>query len=237
MWSKPKNGRGPSLHRQARSGQAGFTLIELIVAIALSALVLLILLMGLRLGASALQEGDRQLAGLDRSLTIVQVIGQQVAAAVPRALMLKSEKGPVEQLSFRGDASEVRFLTRSSLVPDPGYGLWLARYQVVETNDGQQQLQGAEVPALDDDQWGAALVGPFTPLGPVEALGDPAERIVLSYLRPAEAGKPSDWVSEWGESKDKREDALPLAIRIQVWRNGYAGALTFQIPVRMVAAP
>ncbi len=237
MSSKLNSGRGPNLRRQPRSGQAGFTLIEMVVAISLSALVLLILLLGLRLGASALQEGDRQLAGLDRSLTIVQVMGQQVAAAVPRLVQVKGEMGPVAQLCFRGNASEVSFLTRASLVPDPSYGLWLARYQVVETDDGRQQLEATQIPALDDDQLQAALLGSFTPLGPVEALGDPAERILLSYLRPAEGGKPADWVGEWGEKKDEKAVELPLGIRIQVWRNGYAGALTFEIPARTVPTP
>lgn len=220
------------MQRRAHSRVAGFTLLEVVVAISLTAVVLLILMIGIRLGANALHQGDRQMAQLDRSIAIVQVIDQQVAASVPRVIMTKVDEKAENLLCFRGNSLGVRFLTRASLLSNLNYGLWLATYQVVETPDGQQQFLASEEPALDLPQLRAALLANGLAPGRTESLGDPASRIELSYLRPPALDKPSTWVSSWSSS----ETELPLAIRVQVWRESYAGALTFAIPVRQVAA-
>lgn len=228
MRSKRPNGPSSPRLRQTRKGASGFTLLEVIVAISLTAGVLLVLMIGIRLSANALHVGDRQLAKLDRSISIVQVFDQQVAAAVPRVIEMKVNEKPGEYLCFRGDSLGVRFLTRASLVSNLNYGLWLATYQVVETQDGQQQLLASEEPALDIPQLRTALLTNGLAPGRTEALGDPARRIVLSYLRPPTLDKPSAWVDAWPMD----EKQLPLGIRVQVWREAYAGALTFAIPVQ-----
>lgn len=217
-------------HRSGDACATGFTLLEVIVAMALTSALMLILAIGMRVGANALQAGDRRLTKLDRSLAIVEVIDEQVAGAVPRIVTVKTDNGPAQYLGFRGDAREVRFLTRVSLTHDMAHRLWLATYRVVEMQDGQEQLLTTETPVLDSDHLQAALVGAVAPAGPVESLGDPAKRIELSYLRPSTPGKPSEWVAEW--KPDEKE--LPMGIRVQVWREAYAGALTFAIPVREV---
>jgi prepilin-type N-terminal cleavage/methylation domain-containing protein len=212
---------------------AGFTLLEMIVALALASALMLVLVIGMRVSANALNAGDRRLTKLDRSLAIVDVINEQVAGAVPRIVMVKQENGQAPYLCFRGDAREVRFLTRVSLTHDMAHGFWLATYRVVELQDGQEQLLTSETPVLDSDHLQAALMGEVAPVGPAESLGDPAKRIELSYLQPSTPAKPSEWVAEWKPDKEKE---LPIGIRIQVWRDTYAGALTFAIPAREIEA-
>ncbi|HEV2386580.1 MAG TPA: prepilin-type N-terminal cleavage/methylation domain-containing protein [Candidatus Acidoferrales bacterium] len=274
MWSKPPNGPGgqirrasperargftlrewrrrPRLRRAGHENAGGFTLLEVVVALALSAALMTILLIGMRVGANALEAGDRRLTKLDRDLAIVQAIEGQVAGAVPRIVMVQQDQGQAPYLCFRGDSREVRFLTRVSLTHDMAQALWLATYRVVETGDGQQQMLASETPVLDRDHLQAALVGAvatggtvssqpaspgrrgdpaaLVPAGRVESLGDPAKRILISYLRPGTPSGPSQWVAEWKPD----ETELPMGIRVQVWRDTYAGALTFAIPVRKV---
>jgi len=189
------------------------------------------LLIGMRLGANALERGDQRLAQLDRSLTIVEVIDGQLVSAVPRFVLAKDDRGSTPYLCFRGEPRELRFLTRGSLFGDRSRGLWLATYRVVKTEDGREQLTAGETAMLDSAGLQAALLGTAAVVDRTATLGDPAERIVFSYLQPGVPPNPPEWVPEWNPGN---QQALPVGVRIQAWREGRVGELTFAIPVRTV---
>ncbi|HMK43695.1 MAG TPA: prepilin-type N-terminal cleavage/methylation domain-containing protein, partial [Dissulfurispiraceae bacterium] len=52
----------------------GFTLLELLVAIALLAVVVVVIVQAMRLGMRAIESGDRKIAGLERTRALLSVI-------------------------------------------------------------------------------------------------------------------------------------------------------------------
>jgi general secretion pathway protein J len=87
---------------------AGFTLIELLVALALTALVSLMLLHGIRLAATGFDRHTRQVARLDDRRSLDELLRRALASALPTG-------------SFAGQPDNVRFV---GLAEDSGPGLY-----------------------------------------------------------------------------------------------------------------
>ncbi len=227
MWSRPRNGRDARAVRQRHERTSGYTLLEVVVAVTLTAVLMAILLTGLRLGANAWHRGDEALTAHARRLAELESLSLQIASAVPRVLVLQSDGRPVRYVSFWGTRSEMRFLTRFSWARDRSRGLWLASHRVVETQANRQQLLISEVGVLDGEQLRRLFLREVPPVAGGEPLGEPAERIEFSYLQPSSARGAAGWVSEW---RAEEQDELPRAVRVQWRRNGNWQGFTFPIP-------
>ncbi len=216
---------------------SGFTLLEVVVATSLMALLLTTLFLGLRLGANAWRKGEAKLAEHARLLAGLELAEREVAGAVPRTLIDARDRTPVQLIAFRGSAQEARFLTRRSWQADRTRPLFMAVLSVVRSSDDDrtQRLTISEVPVADSAAMLAALSpGPFAVLPArlarprAEAIGDAADRIELQYLDPGAVEKPAQWTSEWTPEK---HDALPRALRI-VWTRGKEiQTTTFSVPM------
>lgn len=213
--------------RPHRSQQSGFTLLEVVVATTLMAVLMGILFSGLRLGANAWRRGNERLEAEARKLASVEVLNLQLAAAVPALLAGEGKSGRISYLSFRGSPQQLRFLTRTSWARDRSRGLWLVAYQVVATPAGQRQLVVSEAGISDGQQLLTAFLAEDVPSARSERLGEPAERIEFSYLQPSSTQGPSAWVPEW-RAEERRE--LPPGFQVRWWRGGRADTCTFVIP-------
>ena len=99
-------------HRQA--GEAGFTLIELVVALALVGLVSALSVQGIRLAALGLDRVSRQTERLDERRSLETVLRHSLGGA---ALLAADDGDP----AFAGTATRLTFL---SLADDAGIGLY-----------------------------------------------------------------------------------------------------------------
>src|SRR4051812_30386900 len=101
-----------------RRAQSGFTLMEVVVATTLMAMLMAVLFTGLRLGASAWHKGQQKLDEKARASAGMDVLERQVAAAVPRVLAEVRDQKQVRFVAFRGDAKQVRFVSSASWQAD-----------------------------------------------------------------------------------------------------------------------
>ncbi len=217
---------------------SGFTLMEVVVATSLMAMLMTTLFLGLRLAASAWHKGESALAAHAQTMAGREMVERAVGAAVPRTLIETRDRKPVQLMSFSGTASEARFLTRRSWQADRSRPLFVAVLSVVKDaeHDRQQRLQVSElsitdatsmVAALEPSSLRALAMNQAKPV--TELVGDPADKIELQYLLPGIGDKPAVWQSAW---EPEKHEELPRALRV-VWTRGkQISTDTFLVPTR-----
>jgi general secretion pathway protein J len=208
---------------------SGFTLLELIVAVSLTAVVLLILQTGLRLTEQAWRRGNDRVAALENRLAENQAIQAQVSSAVPRLITTQYQQQQVQLISFRGDALQFRFLTNYASTGARSSGLWLASYRVAQLTDGTEQLVVTEKGYSAEKQLVDFLMADQLTEERKQAFGEPARQIEISYFRPNSPGNPAAWVPEWKCDTMKQ---MPRGVRIHWQRGTEEQNLLLVLPVR-----
>ena len=221
---------------QRRKNSAGFTLMEVVVAITLMSLLMLTLMLGLRLTANAWNRGEQKLEEHARLLSGTDVIAQQVSAAVVRVVTDHRgiERVPVQLVAFSGAPYQLRFCTPVSWRGDRSRPQYMANYRVIKDAAGKQQLVIGEIGLTDDDSVLAGLALPAPKTG--EPVGDPADQIEFAYFQPATTSQPAQWMSEWQTVNGGPE--LPPAVRVRWVRGQDVQESTFPIAIfRTVKQP
>ena len=96
-------------------GRRGVTLIEMLIAVSLVALLSTGILYAMRLGLGALEQTNRKFTDNRRALGSLRVLHQQLAAVIPAQVSCGGR--PVEQapVFFQGSQFSVQFVTRYTL--------------------------------------------------------------------------------------------------------------------------
>lgn len=197
----------------------GFTLLELILSLTLSALVVLLLITGSSL---ITRNWHRQGSVLDeemtRALSLLQ-IERALTGAFPH-LYKDTEEDNVAKpyIYFEGGAREVRWVSTFSPLRQKGLAAW----RLAAGAEGELQLYVAPVFADNPD---ARLEA--APPHPVV----PGYSAVFQYL--VEENREKKWVDEWSARKFR---SLPLGVYVRLIpldRN--SGSLPFEITARIGA--
>lgn len=181
------------LARRTTGGEAGFTLLELLIAMALLGLIFTGLGAGLRFGTAAWHAGAARLKDSDDLQIVYRVLNRELTAALPIAE--KNDK-PDPATSFTGRADQVTFV---GAAPAQGMPAGLYRFGVVLQRDGQANALTFQWQQLEGTGSGQEPLVRGVSSVRIEYLGDPGGK-----------GDPG-WVSEW-----KDMDDLPIAIRIRL---------------------
>lgn len=180
-----------------RAGEAGFTLIETLVALALMGLVLSAVA---NLTAQWLPNWNRGLARIQRS-ELIGIALQRIGADLAAAEYVPANRGERHPL-FDGSELSVTFV-RTALGPNAGPGLDVVRVGETTDRDGLVTVRSR---------------APFRPLPLASSLseqlhfGEPVVLLRAPFrLSFAYAGPDQVWKSTWRDS-----DKLPAAIRLTV---------------------
>ena len=191
--------------RLFKKPQQGFTLIEVLLALALTALLLTLLSTGMYVVARDWNDNTERLdAKLDESLAILQ-IERALIAAFPHSF--NSTETLLREVYFDGEKDRLRWVSIVSPQRLAGLTAW-SIYAVSDEGIGVRTA-----PAFSDD--------PSARLDNVEArIILPGYDLEISYLREPNA-LTREWTDEWLGSE---QGALPLAVHILFRATGAEGS-------------
>jgi prepilin-type N-terminal cleavage/methylation domain-containing protein len=175
-----------------RGGAAGFTLIEIVIALTLVAALLAITFSGLRVGLAAWRQGDARAEQLQRGRSLNQLLVRAVGGAHPYRL----DAGGPEPAppAFRGERDRLTFVTARPPVPLAAPIAFTAVSLSLE--DRGLTIREAALPSRD-------LFGALVPV-----LADPGVvALQFRYLR----GHDRTWGERWDGIA---EHELPAAVEI-----------------------
>jgi prepilin-type N-terminal cleavage/methylation domain-containing protein len=176
-----------------RHRQSGFTLIEVVVALALSAFVAVILLHGVRLAASGFERHTRAAERLDTRQSLDDILRRTLGSA---AVVPRSAGG-----EFNGGPDSIEFL---GIVEDSGPGLYRIALAVDRTRQDRPLILRRQLMNVAADPRGAASI-----------LASGVRNFRLAYFGTAGSDPDPAWQYRW-ESMSQ----LPLMVRVTLDSDG-----------------
>lgn len=190
-----------------RSGKS-FTLIEIVVAVALFAVVSSIIAMALAGFQKSYDRISRLSANLERNRALDRVaehLGNAIPFAWPNA-----DEDDAEQLVFDGKSDELWFTARARAGAD---GKGALRFFRLYLDEDKLQCDTRDLPLLP---W----VDPGEQPCRTETIADNVERLTFTYAD-YDDNDELEWLEEWDQDDADYENRLPPAIRMTVdFRNG-----------------
>jgi general secretion pathway protein J len=184
---------------ECRRADAGFTLVELLVAMALMGLVMLLVMQGLRFAATA-REGM-----LARSDAVQElVLGRELMQRqLSRAQLLPWGEAGRKRLAFSGDAERLRFVNIApAYLPGEAWQLW--EFALEPTPTGGRDLLVRQAP-IDRARPGFEPLERARPrlLATVDA------PLAFDFFSRDAGGRGGRWLDRWTDPQ-----RLPLAVRL-----------------------
>jgi general secretion pathway protein J len=200
----------PTLRLVGRSDSRGFTLIEIVLAVSIVAVVVLLAASALRVGLRAWESGQRRVDQQQERRALVELLSETLAGAFP----YQGRRGlsPERFVLFEGDADGVRFVTNAPpLVLDAPTAPFHA---VVLGRNGSDELRLSERIVPTDE--------PFES-GSERILSRSVARFRLAYR---------DETGAWQERWDGKEaGGIPTAVRFELAVDPARAAPALVIPL------
>jgi general secretion pathway protein J len=191
----------PSSRSRRRRNAEGFTLAELLVAMALLGLLSAMLFGGLRFGARSWESVVDRSAELDRIVAAQAFLRDRFS----QARKPLADEGDVAEAAFSGDAEHVSFTSPWLSAISQG-GLYQFRLSYTGEDDGRVLLawRPQDIEAAENDEALGELVGE-------RALFSNVAAFELSYFGAAPGATEPEWIEEWRHPTD-----APQRVRISM---------------------
>ncbi len=182
-----------------RRGQAGFTLLELVVGIAILALITALLVNVLGTGISATRQVDRRTERIERAYHVHRLLRERLETARP----LGWGEGARQEPIFAGQADNMRFV--ASAPPWPALGGLVLDWLY---------LNNGELVLAERSFAGAFDAGTNSTTAKARTLARGIGTLRIDYF--GQAGrKRAAWHGQWNEK------GLPHLVRLRIaWRDG-----------------
>lgn len=193
--------RAPAVsHTFSRHRAAGFSLMEVLAALALLALLLVGVYSGVRTATHTVRNGSAAIEQLDRVRSAQQFLRRELAQAMAQPL---GRDANGDYIYFKGSAREVQFVA-----PLPGYlgklGPQVQTLALVDNGKGRQRLEMSFAALPSNGQ-------PAGPAGKPEILLDDVRTGGFSFRGSDAQDRVTDWQVNWGDQR-----RLPTLVRIDL---------------------
>jgi len=201
--------------RSSRDSCAGFTLIEVMLALALFALLGVVLYGAISLGQNAAQKTEVSFERNQRLRSVMDLLASYIRSSYPFRPLLQDAS-----IYYQGEEQELSFVSAQSVAMG---GRGIAKIHVaMEPENGVLKLE--ESLPVSGDEGAGAYRNTFT-------LREGISDFRLSYLDPQ--AEPEQWTEKW-DGKEKR--ALPRAVRMSFRaENGREVEWTFPVMMAVLA--
>lgn len=170
-----------------RYAEAGFTLLELLIAMTLLGLLMVVVLGGLRFGARAWERNEAHTMATDDIRQAQSLLRREIAHAYPYFIM-KQEDLTNRHVDFKGTESEMTFLAPAPAALG-GAGWAHVTFEEVAVG-GKPALVMSATPELSTASSPAR-----------DILLQGLKSLAFSYFGPDEPGGPSSWHDDWDQVK------------------------------------
>jgi prepilin-type N-terminal cleavage/methylation domain-containing protein len=185
-------------------GNHGFTLLELLLSLAITAVITVIIFGIFRFTVRAWEKGEQDLAPQQRLRSVLHLMHNQMASATPSAQFLKSERA----ISFSGDSQSMALVSKVALDYRHGGGTVFCLYTVESGETGVSLYATEKSMPVESLEEAAA-----TNAGDRLALLSGMHAIDIAYLYQRSPRGDHNWLPQW---ESTGVDRLPWAVRLQV---------------------
>ena len=200
-----------------KKNAAGFTLLEILAALVLLALLLVGVYAGIASASRSVRSGTAAIERMDQMRSAQQFLRRELAQSVAEPIG-HTDRG--EPVYFQGSAHEMRYVA-----PLPGYlgkfGPQLQQLQLVDDGHGGQRLELRLALLPPDGQ-------PARPLGEPQVLFDHIKQGSFSYRGVDPQGRAVAWSPQWADGR-----VLPLLVRIELQPQGRDSWPQLDVPLRV----
>lgn len=190
------------------SHEGGFTLLELLISIAILGVIILIIGGALRLGARSVESGERKIEYLERIRASLNIIDSQIQSEVP----LTYDEDGVKKYYFKGGMDSMQFSTNYSIWSGQR-GYVIVTYRVESANHGKQVLYASESNIGTNDNKETKLLDTF-------------DRIYFEYFYRDPTEQQGRWIEQWTDAT-----SIPEKIRLHLVK----GRMDFSMIIPMRA--
>ncbi len=176
-----------------RYHQRGFTLLELLIAIALLGIIMLIVTGVMRLAHRSVESGERKIELIERIRTTLSTVKSQVQSSLP----FITGEGGAQTSVFSGTSGSLSLATTYSLWSGQG-GFVTVFYAVEPDNDGQLSLTASEQIRDAGQKQKAVLLTAF-------------DEIRFSYFGRDNISEEGQWQEHW-DNNSKLPEKVMLSI-------------------------
>jgi general secretion pathway protein J len=184
--------------RRDPAGEAGFTLVEALVAITILSLLGLLIMTALRFGIKAWERGDTISAQINEGLQVQSLLRRLLGAAAPRFVPQPGGKGYVD---FVGHPESVSFISDPPRSLDRGGRLLMTLS--IDQEGGRPDFILSTRPELGAFAYGTAQSK--------RLLLPSVEAVSFRYFGAQQRGASAQWHSSWD-----KQIALPELVRIEL---------------------
>ena len=188
----------------------GFTLLELIIALTIVAVIVVIMFSALRIGIRAWEKGEKDVDIRQRQRIVLDLIKRQLASTCVSDVWGRDQ----QLVSLKGESKSIDFVSHIPMTPGNRFGPVYVKYAVKQEKEGdKEQLAFYEKNvALLDKKTGAGNPdeGDFSELIPG------MKSIVFEYLKERPGEEASIWQKSWDPAVDK---GVPRAVRVTLREN------------------
>jgi type II secretion system protein J len=195
-------------HPASRSSSPGFTLLEMLLAISIFAVIAVLVGAAMRLGYRSAESGDKKIESVERLRRSISIMEGQIQSSLP----LTFDDGGERREYFVGE--------RKSLTVATNYSIWegrkgyvVAQYAVRSEQSGKESLYASETIIGTEGKNETVLL-------------KDCELIEFAYFEKGLTKEDTKWVDQWSNT-----DTGPERIRVRVRSGNWDYSLV--IPVRV----
>ncbi len=230
-WAKGNARQRKSATAALSCAEPGFTLVEIVVAVTLVALMAVGLWAALRISVLSWSRGSDFADANQRNRTILDLVEKQMASIYGLVAPIDPQTGGGVYPIFAGAETSLQFISLNSLRFQENPGLTMVSYDVANDRSGTYALMEREDRYLGVDPSQQNLSDRKE--GQATTLFPNLVSFKFEYFDPGNVDQPAQWVTNWNAQETRR---LPEAISMtMISRDSRGGTFSRQIVVPIMA--